>query len=446
MRQILILSKKPHLSETLKAFLQRLCPSKIQCFDSSIKELGVNLKKYGLIFLDHSFRQFYRDFSYKDFIIENKMIPLIEVVEKNSVRQAVMAMREGVLDVIEFPLDINDLGSCLKRLKNFKKYKGKTESPPVKKNNENSFWGMIGRSSKMKKIFSLVNRIHESSINVLITGPSGSGKELLAKAIHSSSKRADKKFFALNCSAIPETLLEAELFGYQKGAFTDAHSDKKGLFEISDGGTLFLDEIAYMPLSVQPKILRVLQEKEIRPLGSLEAIKVDVRIIAASNQKLEEKVSLKEFREDLYYRLNSFQFDLPSLYERREDIPFLVDSFIEKFSKVHSQPPKRISEKALHRLMNYTWPGNIRELENVMERALLFAKDKLILSRDLHLSQTCDIDDKETSVSNKKKSLYEVEKTHILEVLDSTGGNRSKAAEILGIGRKTLYNKLSKYI
>jgi transcriptional regulator with PAS, ATPase and Fis domain len=248
---------------------------------------------------------------------------------------------------------------------------------------------------------------------------------------------------AVNCAAIPENLWEAELFGYKKGAFTDAKIDKEGLFMEATGGTLFLDEIGDMPLSIQPKILRAIQEREIRPLGSIVTAKVDARIIAATNQNLVQKIEIKHFREDLFYRLNAMQIELPPLSARTEDIPLLVDHFLQKCSRKNGDFPKTVSPQALRRLIDYSWPGNIRELQNVLERAVLLSGAQ-IKPEDLSFYTSDDYSQANTKALDLLP-LEAVEKEHILKVLEATGGNRTETALILGIGRKTLYNKLNKY-
>ena len=246
----------------------------------------------------------------------------------------------------------------------------------------------------MQKIYDLIERISDSSRNVLITGESGTGKELVAKAIHYNGVRKEGPFFAINCAAIPETLLESELFGYKKGAFTDAKSDKKGLIFEANEGTLFLDEITEMPLTLQAKLLRVIEEREVRPLGDTNSYPIDVRIISTSNRDIASLIQQGRFREDLYYRLKVIDIEMPPLRERKEDIPILVQHFIHKFSKELKKAVSSVSEDALKILLNYSWPGNIRELENIIQRAITLSQHEVILPEDLPASIIQKIDEK----------------------------------------------------
>ncbi len=304
---------------------------------------------------------------------------------------------------------------------------------------------MIGNSSKMRDVFSLVQMVGKTNSTVLIRGESGVGKELVADAIHMASNRADKPFVKVNCSALPESLIESELFGHEKGAFTGAESQRKGRFELADKGTIFLDEIGDIPLSAQVKILRIIQQRQFERLGGTETISTDVRIIAATNRHLEDMIREGDFREDLYYRINVFPIFIPALRERRNDIPLLVDHFIEKFNKENNSKIKRITTSALNMLMVYSWPGNIRELENCIERACILSTDNVIHSYNLPPSlQTAD----STNTSARGGMMYtveQVEKQLIREALTTTKGNIVKAAEDLKITERMLGTRLKKY-
>lgn len=304
---------------------------------------------------------------------------------------------------------------------------------------------MIGNSGKMHDVYSLVQMVGKTNSTVLIRGESGVGKELVADAVHEASTRKGKKFIKVNCSALPESLIESELFGHEKGSFTGAESQRKGRFELAEGGTIFLDEIGDIPPSTQVKILRMIQQREFERVGGTQTLRSDVRIIAATNRNLEEMIKSEDFREDLYYRINVFPIYIPSLRERRDDIPPLVDHFIEKFNKENHTKIKRITTSALEMLMIYKWPGNIRELENCIERACILSTDNVIHSYNLPPSlQTAD----STNTLAKGGMMYtveQVEKQLIREALTSTRGNIAKAAENLSVTERMLGTRLKKY-
>jgi transcriptional regulator with PAS, ATPase and Fis domain len=283
--------------------------------------------------------------------------------------------------------------------------------------------------------------------NILIEGESGTGKELIARAIHSSSSRVSGPFIPVNCAAIPETLLESELFGYVRGAFTDARRDRPGLFREASGGMLFLDEISEMPLTLQTKLLRVLEDKEVRPLGANQSEKVDTRVLSASNRNLDELVRNGKFRQDLYYRLNVIRIELPALRQRSEDIPLLVRYFIEKFAAGAKRNVEGIQDDALAALKSYDWPGNIRELEHTVERAVLLGKGTLVGAEDLptNLMARGESAIVLAQAFAKQFTLHDLEREYIGKVLESTKGNKTEAARILGVDRTTLYRKLEEY-
>jgi len=306
---------------------------------------------------------------------------------------------------------------------------------------------IIGNSDRMQEVFEAVYRVAPSKANVLLRGESGTGKELIAKAIHFMGARAKNSFIKFNCASIPEGLLESELFGHEKGAFTGAMSARKGRFELADKGTIFLDEIGDLPLPLQPKILRVIQEKEFERVGGEKTLKVDVRLIAATSRELEELVSKGRFREDLYYRLNVVPIFLPPLRERKEDIPVLTEHFLEKFNKENAKAVD-INAEALHIFLNYHWPGNVRELENTIERLVVMSSDKIITSSDLPLAM------REQSINSRQalssgvpliSTLEKVEKTKILDALQKTGWVQAKAARLIGITSRQIGYKIKKY-
>lgn len=356
-----------------------------------------------------------------------------------SVSSAVTALKLGAYDYITKPIVIEKLKVILKRA--VESYFLLIENRELKEKLKMhySFEKIITKSPRMKEILSIVSRVSHSKTTVLITGESGTGKELIARAIYNASDRNDRPFIPINCSAIPETLLESELFGYEKGAFTGAVKTKKGKLEIADRGTAFFDEVGDVPLTIQVKLLRFLQFGEIVPLGRETSLHVDVRIICATNKDLRKKIEEGIFREDLFYRLNVVEIHIPPLRERKEDITPLVNHFIKKYSKVSGKSIEGISNEAMRYLFSYNWPGNVRELESLIERAIVMSRDTIIDVDDLPISLK-GIEEKEGDLALKM-----VEKKHIERVLGLQGGNISKAAEILGIHRNTLMSKLKEY-
>lgn len=309
-----------------------------------------------------------------------------------------------------------------------------------------SFNHIIGRSPAMQRIYEILDRVAPGDATVLLSGRTGTGKELVARAIHSNSPRASKRFVDIDCGALPEHLVESELFGHHKGAFTGATENNKGLFQTAHGGTLFLDEVQALKLELQAKLLRALQERVIRPIGGRANRHVDIRVIAATNHNIGRAVREGRFREDLYYRLNVINISLPELRERREDIPLLIDYFLKHWANSQNQPMKHFSKEAMLLLLSYTWPGNVRELKNAVEYALTMGAGRRLAIADLphHISGlSCPQRARETSYT--RDTLQEVERQHILRILEEAGGNRVRAAEILGIDRRTLYRKLHKY-
>ncbi|HVP57828.1 MAG TPA: sigma-54 dependent transcriptional regulator [bacterium] len=304
----------------------------------------------------------------------------------------------------------------------------------------------IGKSQKIRQVFALVDKVAETDSTILIYGESGTGKELVAREIHTKSCRTEGPFVSINCGALPETLLESELFGHVRGSFTGAVRDKDGLFAVAKGGTFFLDEVGETSSTIQVKLLRVLQEREIIPVGGVKPIKVDVRLIAATNADLERDVETGKFRADLFYRLNVIPIRIPPLRERKDDIPLLVEHFLKIYSQGGARPIKTVSPEALDMLMRYDWPGNVRELENALERAVILQEGRVIMPEDLPeklRSRNKDKTDSVVSVTNL--TLDELEKEYLLKVLEETGWHKKRAASILGINASTLYRKLQRY-
>lgn len=361
-------------------------------------------------------------------------IPTIMLTAYGTIEKAVEAMKLGAHHYLVKPVDTQLLLNVLKEA--IEKSKGNQKIEDIK----SPFPEIIGKSKAMQEVFYIMQMVAESNANVLITGESGTGKELVARAIHNNSLRKSKPFVIVDCTTIPENLLESELFGHEKGAFTGASERKTGLIEIANEGTVFLDEIGELPMFLQKKLLRFLQEKEIQRIGSTQRIKVDVRVISATNRDLEKAVQEGSFREDLYWRLNVVRINLPPLRERKEDIPLLVNHFLNKFSKENNKPIPQLEPEVMELLMNYDWPGNIRELANVMERAVVLSPSGLISIK--HLPRR--IQEKTGWIAKNEGSLnlLELEKSLIIKALNTTGWNQTKAAEILGISRKQLRTKM----
>ncbi|MBL7178999.1 MAG: sigma-54-dependent Fis family transcriptional regulator [Desulfobacterales bacterium] len=356
-----------------------------------------------------------------------------------SVDTAVQAMKEGAFDYLVKPFDPEEIEMQIRKIVTHRELVLENILLRQKLEERSEYDEIIGKSDPMQKIYDMISRVAPTDSTVLITGESGTGKELIARAIHGNSQRCYKPFIAVSCGALPDSLLESELFGYEKGAFTGAENTKKGRFELADQGTLFLDEIGDISLKTQVDLLRVLQRQEFRRLGGQEEISVDVRILAATNRNLKETISENKFREDLFYRLNVISIHVPPLRERKEDIPLLVKAFIRRYCMEMNKELVRISPSALKLLTDYNWPGNVRELENVIERALVIGRGREIVPDDLPFSR------EETGTAALPKSLKLMEKVHIKKILEETGWNISETARLLEIDRQTLYNKIEKY-
>ncbi len=373
-------------------------------------------------------------------------VSVIIITAYGSLDTAIKALRNGASDYILKPIEFDELLIKIQRLFESKKLISENKILRRELLRNFDFSELIGKSSSMKKVFDTIKMVAETDSTALITGNSGTGKELVARAIHFNSKRKNKPFLAINCGAISENLIESELFGHKKGAFTGAISDKEGYMKAADGGSLFLDEISEMPLNLQVKLLRVLQEKEITPVGTTYTIPVDVRFIASSNKNLLEEVNSGKFREDLYYRLNVVEINLPSLKDRKEDIPFLVDHFINKYRIQFGKNIKGITNHALKMLMNYEWKGEVRELENIIERAIIFCQSEYITPDDIptHLRNIMDLNIPE-KVGSLNELVSKVEKDYITKILETNNFDKEKVAQILDLGLSTLYRKIKEY-
>ncbi|RMG01921.1 MAG: sigma-54-dependent Fis family transcriptional regulator [Acidobacteria bacterium] len=378
-------------------------------------------------------------------IDENALVIIITAY--SSVDSAIAALRKGAYDYITKPFVNEELLKTIRNALRQRELFRENRYLRRELNKHYSFSEIIGTSESLQNVFRLVEKISATNSTVLIQGESGTGKELIARAIHHNSLRADKPFIAVNCGALPETLLESELFGYVRGAFTDAKSDRKGLFRSAEGGTIFLDEVSEMPPSLQVKLLRALQEHEVTPVGSNIPIKFDARIIAATNKNLEDEVKSGRFREDLFYRLNVIEINLPPLRERKEDIPLLARHFIKKLSKQQGIPEKKIPRDVMLALTAYNWPGNVRELENAIERAFILSQSEQV-ELDCLPAKIVDYSKNSMEIRDPlgyRPTLEEMERRYIFEVLRSTNYDKAEAAQILGIDLSTLYRKLKRY-
>ena len=364
---------------------------------------------------------------------------VVMITAYGSIPSAIEAMKDGAYDYMLKPFDPNELGILIEKIIQHQEQTRENIYLKEQYKERTRFESMIGQSRPMQKIFDLIRDVAPMDSTVLITGETGTGKGLAAKAIHTNSPRRDGPFVTVNCGAIPEHLMETELFGHQKGAFTDAKETKKGRLELAHGGTLFLDEIGEISMRMQIDLLRVLEDRIFYRVGGTHPIEADFRVIAATNRNLEAAIKAGAFREDLFYRLNVISFEMPSLIQRKEDIPLLAEHFLYRFAQETNKPTDKISREAMDEMMLYDWPGNIRELENAIERAVVVGKQREILPEDLPIF--CH----EPSPQANAFTLKEVEKAHIGQVLIENQWNIARCAKILGIDRSTLYSKIKRY-
>ena len=364
---------------------------------------------------------------------------VVMITAYGSIPSAIEAMKDGAFDYMLKPFDPNELGVLIEKIIQHQEQARENIYLKEQYKERTRFESMIGQSRPMQEIFDLICNVAPMDSTVLITGETGTGKGLAAKAIHTNSSRRDGPFVTVNCGAIPEHLMESELFGHQKGAFTDAKETKKGRLELAHGGTLFLDEIGEISMRMQIDLLRVLEDRVFYRVGGTQPIEVDFRVIAATNRNLEEAIKTGDFREDLLYRLNVVSFSMPSLSQRKEDIPLLAEHFLYRFTQETNKPIDKINREAMDEMMLYDWPGNIRELENAIERAVVVGRQREILPEDLPIF--CH----EPPAAIKAHSLKDVEKTHIERVLTENQWNIARSAKILGIDRSTLYSKIKRY-
>jgi DNA-binding NtrC family response regulator len=360
-----------------------------------------------------------------------------------SVETAIAALKNGAYDYVTKPLDPDEIAHLVNKALEHRRAQQENVRLKEQVAETTRPSEIVGQGAAMQRVFEAIETVGPTDATVLITGESGTGKELVARAIHYASNRRFHPLVVIHCGALTETLLESELFGHEKGAFTGAQYRKKGKFEIAEGGTVFLDEIGDISLKTQTDLLRVLQEREIVRVGGNQSIKVDFRVVAATNKSLEQLIEEGKFRPDLFYRLNVFRIELPSLRERKEDIPLLVNHFVTKFVKEMNKKITRVSPRAMDLLQQHAWPGNVRELENAVERAMVVAQEPEIREQDFTLAKVNG--SALTASGFEGKTLDDMEKAHILRVLDECGGNQTRTAEVLDIDRVTLHHKLKKY-
>ncbi len=364
---------------------------------------------------------------------------VIMITAYGSIPSAIEAMKNGAYDYLLKPFDPNELGVIIEKIIKHQAQARENLFLREEVKDRSRFESMIGQSKPMQEIFDLIQDVAPMDSTVLITGETGTGKGLAAKAIHSNSPRSGGPFVAVNCGAVPEHLMESELFGHQKGAFTDAKETKKGRLELAHGGTLFLDEIGEISMRMQIDLLRILEDGVFYRVGGTQPMEADFRVLAATNLNLQEAIKKGKFREDLYYRINVISFKMPALRERKEDIPLLAEHFLYRFSQETNRAIDKISRGAMDEMMLYEWPGNVRELENALERAVVVGKTREIVPRDLPIFRPHDL---QPDIGD---SLREIEKEHITKVLENNGWNITRSSRLLGIDRSTLYNKIRRY-
>ncbi len=445
---ILLIDDEPSQIESMKSFLSRR-GHKIYTASNGREGIEVvNANVIDLVLTDFRMPEMNGLEALKEIKRINPEIDVVVITAYGNVEEAVDIMKSGAYDYLSKPIDLDELENLIKRIAEKKLLIQENKQLRAQLENKFKFESIISHSGKMEDVLNLAGRVADSKATVLIRGESGTGKELIARAVHFASGRKDKPFVTVNVAALSENLMESELFGHEKGAFTGAVGARVGRFEEADGGTLFIDEVGDVPLTVQVKLLRAIQFGEVQRLGSNETRKVDVRIIAATHRNLEEMMSVGEFREDLYYRLNVVSINIPSLRERKEDIPMLIEHFIKKYSDINGKNVASVSREALDKLMKYNYPGNVRELENIIERSVILAREETITENELplqlDLSYEKNLIDPRDIDKNYEEKMKLFESEMIKEALKRTNGNKSAAARELGISERHLRSRLER--
>jgi two-component system response regulator HydG len=419
----------------------------IEADDGAVALEEVRRKSFDLILMDIRMLHISGIEALEQIKIINPSLPVIIMTAYASVETAVNALKKGAYDYLTKPLDFDELKISIEHATEHNRLKKENENLKVRLGEQFDRQNLIGQSPSMVKLLETIAQVAPTEATVLIAGESGTGKEMIANAIHYNSPRKEAPFIKINCAALTETLLESELFGHEKGAFTGAERRREGKFVQAQGGSLFLDEVSEMSKAMQVKLLRVLQERELIRVGGADLIKVDVRVIAASNKDLKGEIQKGNFREDLFYRLNVISLNVPPLRERKEDIPMLVHHFLQLFTMRNDKTIKGFTPQAMEEFLSYSWPGNIRELMNAVERAVVLARTDFLDAEDIALmtGNHAVTGGQESDQRSSRLSLEDVEKKSILDALNNCGGNKSEAARQLGITRKTLRAKLQKY-
>lgn len=444
MNKIMIIDDEPAMGALLSDFLNAQSYESV-VYASPVDALQNLNEEISLVITDLKMPQMDGMSFIQEALKRHPTLPIILVTAFGSIETAIEATRKGAFHFLTKPLKLNELLVYVEKALHFRNIQRHNLVLKNELRTQHSFVGIIGKSSAMQNIFDLIQRIAPSNANVFIHGDSGTGKELVARALHKLSSRSNKPFIAINCTAIPDSLLESELFGHAKGSFTGAHQRKKGLFEEAEGGTIFLDEIGDMDLSLQSKLLRVIQERRVRAVGENVDKPVDVRIVVATHKDLKTAIRDGRFREDLYYRLSVIPLTLPPLRHRREDIPLLANFFLDKYNAQNGRHISGFTPSAIAQLLNLNWEGNIRELENVIERAVVLCKETIIDKGDLPDAEAESSESLFAQASEHLPTLEDFEKRYIHFILNKVGGKKEKAAHILGINRRTLYRKELEY-